>query len=341
MSAVVPPQSSGPPGPEDPGPDPTARAAHSELDVAWAGRSVVAIVPCHNEAGAVDKVVQDLKAHVPGIRVYVYDNLSTDETVDVARRAGALVRHEQIKGKGNVVRRAFADLDADIYLMIDGDDTYDAAAAPMMIETLVDGHYDHVLGVRDEVTDGTAYRAGHEWGNRLLNRVVKAIFGTDPVDMLSGYRVFSQRFVKSFPAISREFEIETELTVHALSLRTPQVTVPVGFKERAPGTESKLRTYRDGSRILKLILNLTRHERPVAFYGTVALVAGLVGLGLGTPAIADYFQDGNVPRMPSLVAAIACVVVACVAMTAGLVLDGMRKNRHELSRLTYLRYPSV
>lgn len=301
---------------------------------------MAAIVPCHNEAGAVQKVVRDLKTHLPGIDVYVYDNCSTDATAILARQAGAIVRHEHLKGKGNVVRRAFADIDADVYLMIDGDDTYDVSAAPDMIRTLIEGHYDHVLGMRQQLVD-SAYRPNHEWGNKMLNAVVGAIFGTNVGDMLSGYRVFSRRFVKSFPAVSREFEIETELTVHTLNLRASTVTLPVGFRERAEGTESKLRTYRDGSKILGLILTLARHERPIAFYGIIAGLSMLLGMGLGIPVLLTYLESGMVPRLPTLVLAIGLVIMACSAMTAGLVLDGSRKTRHEVSRLAYLQHGAV
>jgi hypothetical protein len=306
----------------------------------WAEHSVAAIVPCHNEAGAIEKVVRDLKEHVPGIDVYVYDNCSTDGTAEAAARAGAIVRHETLKGKGNVVRRAFADIEADVYLMIDGDDTYDPAAAPAMIATLLEGHYDQVVGIRQQLVE-TAYRPNHEWGNRILNQVVCAVFGNNVGDMLSGYRVFSRRFVKSFPAVSREFEIETELTVHTLSLRAPTTTTPVGFRERAAGTESKLRTYRDGTKILKLILNLARHERPMAFYGAIALISMLVAAVLGAPVLAQYFETGMVPRMPTMTLAIGLGIISCLAMTAGLILDGMRKTRYELSRLAYLQHTSV
>ena len=218
--------------------------------------------------------------------VYVYDNCSTDRTVEPRPQAGAVVCSEPLKGKGNVVRRAFADIDADIYLLIDGDDTYDAAAAPAMIEKLVDENLDHVVGVRREVEgcrNGTAYRPAHATGNRVLNRIVAGIFGDSMGDMLSGYRVFSRRFVKSFPAVSREFEIETELTVHSLALRIPSATVPVDFRDRAEGSESKLRTYRDGWRILNVILSLTRHERPMYFFGVLAGSAGLLASVLARP----------------------------------------------------------
>ncbi len=316
--------------------------APAEETLPWAGYTVAAIVPCHNEAGAVAKVVTDLKEHVSGIEVYVYDNCSTDGTADEAREAGAIVRHEQLKGKGNVVRRAFADIDADIYLMVDGDDTYDAAAAPELIRTLIEGRFDHVLGVREQLEAcNSAYRPNHELGNKVLNTVVRVAFGSNVGDMLSGYRAFSRRFVKSFPAVSREFEIETELTVHTLSLRTPTVSVPVGFRERAEGTESKLRTYRDGSRILGLILNLVRHERPMAFYGAIAMLSLVLSVALGVPLLATYVETGFVPRMPTLASSIGLGLVACLALTAGLILDGMRKTRHELSRLAYLQHASL
>lgn len=303
---------------------------------------IAAIVPCHNEEAAIAKVVQDLKSAVPGIDVYVYDNRSTDATSDRAREAGAIVRKEEEKGKGNVVRRAFADVDADVYLLIDGDDTYDAAAAPMMIETLLSGPYDHVLGVRKQVHQvGTAYRPGHEAGNRLLNRVVEMVFGANVRDMLSGYRVFSRRYVKAFPAVSREFEIETELTVHSMHLRVPQTGVEVGFRDRAEGSESKLRTYRDGSKILSLIVGLARHERPVAFYGLIGTLSLLVSAILAIPVIAEYASSGTVPRFPTLFLGLTLLVVGCLAWTAGVILDGIRRSRHEAARLIYLSYPPV
>jgi hypothetical protein len=305
---------------------------------------IAAIVPCHNEEAAVAKVVTDLKASVPGMTVYVYDNCSTDRTVEQAHRAGAVVRSEPLKGKGNVVRRAFADIDADIYLLIDGDDTYDAAAAPVMIEKLISENLDHVLGVRREVElsdGGSAYRPAHELGNRLLNRIVCAIFGDTLGDMLSGYRVFSRRFVKSFPAVSREFEIETELTVHSLALRIPSASVPVDFRDRAAGSESKLRTYRDGAKILNVIVGLTRHERPIFFHGLVAGVGALLAVFLGIPVLATYLQTGMVPRFPTLFVASFLLLTSCLSMAAGLIIDGMRKARYEQSRLAYLRLPSV
>ncbi len=305
---------------------------------------IAAIVPCHNEEAAVAKVVSDLQASVPGMTVYVYDNCSTDRTVERARAAGATVCSEPLKGKGNVVRRAFADIDADIYLLVDGDDTYDPAAAPGMIEKLVRENLDHVVGVRRQVADsraGSAYRPAHEMGNRVLNKIVAAIFGDSMGDMLSGYRVFSRRFVKSFPAVSREFEIETELTVHCLALRIPSTPVPVNFRDRAEGSESKLRTYRDGWRILNVILSLTRHERPMYFFGVLAGLGGLVATLLALPVFLTYLHTGFVPRLPTLFVASFLLVISCLGLMAGLVLDGIRKSRHEASRLSYMRYPAV
>jgi glycosyltransferase involved in cell wall biosynthesis len=298
---------------------------------------IAAIVPCHNEEAAVAKVVADLRTAVPGITVYVYDNCSTDGTVDEALRAGAVVCSEPLKGKGNVVRRAFADIDADVYLLIDGDDTYDAAAAPAMIERLVAENLDQVIGVRH----GSAYRTGHETGNKALNMIVTSIFGDSMGDMLSGYRVFSRRFVKSFPAVSREFEIETELTVHSLALRIPSAAVPVAFRDRAEGSESKLRTYRDGWRILNVILTLTRHERPIYFFGLLATLLAFVSGVLAYPVVSEYLDTGLVPRMPTLFVASFLVVISCLCLMIGLILDGIRKSRHEASRLSYMRHPAV
>jgi len=299
---------------------------------------IVAIVPCYNEEAAVGKVVGDLIAAVPAITVYVYDNNSTDKTAHVAAEAGAIVRTEYRKGKGNVVRRAFGDIDADIYLLIDGDDTYDAAAAPAMIAALREGPLDHVLGTRQATTENSAYRPGHETGNRAFNLLVGALFGDQVTDMLSGYRVFSRRFVKSFPALSREFEIETELTVHTMNLRVPQAEIPVGFKDRPEGSESKLRTYHDGLRILRLIGQLVQHERPVVFYGIVAAAFAVLGLILGLPVVWEFSQTGEVTRLPSAVLASSLMLIAIVSLVVGLVLNGVLRARQEAARLEYLRW---
>jgi glycosyltransferase involved in cell wall biosynthesis len=301
---------------------------------------IAAIVPCYNEALAIDKVVRDLLEAVPGIVVYVYDNCSTDDTAAVARAAGAVVRREDVKGKGNVVRRAFADIEADIYVMIDGDDTYDAHAAPRLIEALLEGPYDHVLGVREQLTE-SAYRAGHAAGNRAFNSLVGRVFGMPVSDMLSGYRVFSRRFVKSFPAVSREFEIETELTVHCMSLRVPSVEQAVGFGDRPEGSESKLSTYRDGFKILKLIMHLIRLERPVFYHGILGSLLVLVGLAIGIPVVVEFIQTGLVLKFPSAFLASSLVVLGGVTWLFGFVLDAITKMRREAARLNYLRLRPV
>lgn len=299
---------------------------------------VVTIVPCYNEEATVGNVVRDLKAAVPGITVFVYDNNSTDRTAEVARAAGAIVRTELRKGKGNVVRRAFADLDAEVYLLIDGDDTYDARAAPALIAALREGPLDHVVGVRAPAGE-SAYRPGHELGNRVFNRLIGLLFGEPVTDMLTGYRAFSRRFVKSFPALSREFEIETELTVHAVNLRVPQREIPVGFRDRPEGSESKLRTYRDGFRILRLITQLWQYERPLAFYGAFAVVFVAVGLGFGIPVVVEFAQTGLVPRLPTAILATALIALGVASFALGIVLNGVLRLRQENARLEYLRWP--
>lgn len=298
---------------------------------------IAVIVPCHNEEVAVGKVIEDLRRELPKARIFVYDNLSTDRTAEIAVEAGAILRRETSKGKGNVVRRAFADIEADVYLMIDGDDTYDAGAARRMIETLVAGPYDHVLGVRKQVSD-TAYRPGHSTGNKAFNAVVSSLFGTRVNDMLSGYRAFSRRFVKSFPAVSREFEIETELTVHSVNLRLPQTEVAVGFSDRAEGSESKLSTFRDGFKILGLLANLTRHERPVLFHGVLAGLFMLVALLLGIPLLAEFVETGLVPRLPTALLASSLVIIAVLIVIVGIVMDALTKSRREAARLFYLTF---
>jgi glycosyltransferase involved in cell wall biosynthesis len=301
---------------------------------------IAAIVPCYNEAASIASVVRDLHAAVPGIAVYVYDNNSTDGTAELAEEAGAIVRREATKGKGNVVRRAFADTDADIYVLIDGDDTYDASRTAELVDLLREGPYDQITGVREQVTE-TAYRRGHALGNRMFNKLVGALFGTPVNDMLSGYRVFSRRFVKSFPALSREFEVETELTVHAMNMRVPQTETAVGFKDRQEDSESKLRTYHDGSRILWLIMELTRHERPLLYHGLLGLALFLVGLLLGLPVIAEYAETGLVPRLPTAVLAASLMILALLMLVTGLILDGLRRSRRESARLSYLTIPAL
>ncbi len=305
----------------------------------FSGLRIAAIVPCHNEEQSVAAVISELQRAVPGIDVVVYDNASTDRTAEVARQAGAEVRSEACPGKGNVIRRALADLEADLYVMIDGDDTYDATALPEMIETLVDGPYDQVTGVR-VARSKDAYRSGHELGNRAFNKIVSVIFRRPVTDMLSGYRVFSRRFVKSFPAISRAFEIETELTVHAINNRVPQAEVFVGFKDRAEGSDSKLRTYHDGFRIARMITRLLHHERPLALYSTLATLTVLTAIGLGLPVIDEYLRTGLVGRFPTAFLAASLVVVAFIVLVVGILLDGLRKVRQETTRIAYMTIPA-
>ena len=302
---------------------------------------IAAIVPCYNEEVAIGTVVRDLKAAVPGIEVYVYDNNSSDRTSEVAREAGAIVRFEPRKGKGNVVRRAFADVEADVYLMIDGDDTYDATAAPEMIDLLVRENLDHVLGCREDDKDNSAYRPGHAQGNKMFNKLVGFLFGEPVTDMLSGYRIFSRRFVKSFPALSRQFEIETELTVHSMALRVPQREFGVGFKDRPEGSESKLSTFKDGFRILSLIGRLIAHERPMAFYSVLSLLFMLLALLLGLPVVWDFMLTGFVPRLPTAVLDSSLVIISGLSFMVGLIQSGLQKSRREAMRLAYLQLSPV
>ncbi|MDN6605110.1 glycosyltransferase [Brevibacterium sp.] len=302
---------------------------------------IAAIVPCHNEEITVAKVVHDLKAAVPGITVYVYDNCSKDRTSQRAAEAGAIVRKENAPGKGNVVRRAFADIDADIYVMIDGDDTYEASHLTEMIDTLLSVPYDHVLGVRQDNQASTSYRPGHEAGNMMFNRLTGWLFQSQVTDMLSGYRVFSRRFVKSFPAISKRFEIETELTVHMMSLRLPSTEVPIDFRDRPDGSESKLSTFKDGFRILGLISALVRHERPRLFYGVITTILVIASLLFGLPVVWEFWQTGLVPRFPTAILATALMGLAFLLGSVGLTLDGLRRARRETSRLAYLGLPAV
>jgi glycosyltransferase involved in cell wall biosynthesis len=310
--------------------------------VTWQQPAVIAaIVPCYNEEAAIGTVVRDLKAAVPQMDIYVYDNNSTDQTSEVAAAAGAIVRKELRPGKGNVVRRAFADIDADIYVMIDGDDTYDAAVLPEMIAALESGPLDQVLGVRvQDPSMQSAYRPGHERGNRMFNKLVGWLFGEQVSDMLSGYRVFSRRFVKSFPALSKAFEIETELTIHSMNLRVPQAEVPVGFKDRPVGSESKLRTYHDGMRIMRLIAQLVQVEKPLQFWGIVSSVCLLLGLGLGIPVVLDFARTGVIDRFPTAFLAAALVILAALALVVGVILSGVLRARQEAARLEYLRWPA-
>jgi glycosyltransferase involved in cell wall biosynthesis len=300
---------------------------------------IAVLVPCFNESAAIAKVVADFRAALPRATVYVYDNNSTDDTSAIAAAAGAEVRRETRRGKGNVVRRMFQDIEADVYVMIDGDDTYDAAVAPSLVGRLVADNLDMVVGKRVE-THQAAYRAGHRFGNRLLTGLVRWLFHAGIDDMLSGYRVFSRRFVKSFPSSSREFEIETELTVHAMQMRMPIAELPTSYKERPPGGASKLRTFRDGWRILLTITNLMRNERPLMFFSLIGLMIAIAAIALGIPVVLAFLDTGEVRRFPTAILCTGLGVIAVVCIATGLVLDLVAHVRREAKRLVYLQHPA-
>jgi glycosyltransferase involved in cell wall biosynthesis len=302
------------------------------------GPRIAVLIPCHNEAAAIRRVVGEFEAALPQATIFVYDNNSTDGTPELARNAGAVVRREPLQGKGNVVRRMFADLEADVYVLVDGDGTYDASAAPALVERLLRDELDMVTGVR--IADSaSAYRMGHRFGNRALTGVVANIFGDRCSDMLSGYRAFSRRFVKSFPALAAGFEIETELTVHALELRMPIADVPTRYGAREEGSASKLNTVRDGLHIGATIVRIVKEERPLQFFTLIALLLFLGSLVLGYPVVLTYFEIGQVPRLPTAVLAMGLMIIAFLSFTAGVVLDSIANGRRELRRLRYLDIP--
>ena len=298
---------------------------------------IVVLVPCLNEEAAIGKVVTDFRAALPTATVYVYDNNSTDKTSSVAQNAGAIVRRERRPGKGNVVRRMFQDIEADVYVMVDGDDTYEAAAAPKLIEELITSNLDMMVGQRIETHDA-AYRAGHRLGNAVLTGLVRKLFGSQIDDMLSGYRVFSRRFAKSFPSSSREFEIETELTVHAMQMRMAITEIDTPYKERPPGSFSKLRTFRDGWRILVTIMNLMRNERPLMFFAGLGLSMLIVAVALAVPLLLEYSHTGTVPRFPTAILSTGIALVGMLSIATGAILDLVSHVRREVKRLAYLQH---
>ena len=303
------------------------------------GPTIAVLLPCYNEAAAIAQTVAGFRAALPGATIYVYDNNSTDRTVEVAREAGAIVRRERIQGKGAVVRRMFADVDADIYVMADGDATYDAASAPALIARLVDEQLDMIVGSR--LSQGAeSYRRGHRFGNALLTGMLARLFGRSFTDILSGYRVFSRRFVKSFPSLSAGFEIETEISVHALELKMPCAEIETPYYARPEGSESKLSTYGDGWRILSTIVTLYRIERPLLFFGSIGAVLGMVALLLAVPLGITYMQTHLVPRFPTAILVTGLVIVAALCLFAGLILDTVVRGRREVRRLAYLAHPA-
>jgi len=305
-----------------------------------AGLRVAVILPCYNEEAAIGATVAGFRAALPDATIYVFDNNSTDDTIGQATAAGAIVRCEPMQGKGHVVRRMFADIDADIYVMADGDATYDASAAPAMIARLVDEHLDMVVGARASEVE-TAYRRGHRLGNRILTGILARLFGRSFSDILSGYRVFSRRFVKSFPILSSGFEIETEISVHALELRMPVGEMVTRYGARPEGSASKLSTYRDGWRILGTILTLFRIERPVLYFGSLGALFGFVALILAEPLVLTYAHTGLVPRFPTAILVTGLVIVAFLCFFTGLILDTVVRGRREIRRLAYLSLPAV
>ncbi len=301
----------------------------------FADLRIAVLIPCFNEETAIGRVVSDFRRALPQARIYVYDNNSQDRTMACARDAGAIVRSEPRQGKGNVVRRMFADVEADIYVLVDGDDTYDASAAPRLVEALLLGGYDMVSG-RRIATAQSAYRPGHVLGNHLLTGLTALMFKVQLADLLTGYRVLSRRFVKSFPFTAVGFGIETELTVHAVRLLMPMAEIDTPYKERPKGSASKLNTWKDGFRILMTIISLVREERPLVFFSALFAVLAFTSLGLGIPVVLEFLHTGTVPRLPTAVLATGLMLLAFLSLFSGLVLDTVTRGRWELKRLAYL-----
>jgi len=315
-------------------------STHERMSRPRAGPDIAVLIPCYNEELAVAKVVAGFHASLPDATIHVYDNNSSDRTRTVARATGAVVHSETLQGKGHVVRRMFADVEADIYVLVDGDDTYDPSAAPGMIRRMIEQQLDMMTGVR-LASQQDAYRLGHRMGNRALSFLVHRVFGNRVSDVLSGYRVFSRRFVKSFPALAAGFETETEFTIHALELKMPIGEMATTYRGRAAGSRSKLRTYADGLRILRTILMLVKQERPLQSFGLTGAVLLVVGFSLGIPVVLQFLHSGMVPRLPTALLATGLVLAASLAFACGLVLDQVARGRKELKRLAYLSIPSV
>ncbi|WP_438277583.1 glycosyltransferase family 2 protein [Nitrobacter sp.] len=296
---------------------------------------IAVLVPCYNEEATVATVIGDFRKSLPTARTFVYDNNSSDRTAEVARASGAEVRTERRRGKGHVVRRMFADIDADIYVLVDGDATYDATSAPRMIDSLMSNHLDMVVGFRVDQAQA-AYRTGHRTGNLMLTSFLTSVFGDSFKDILSGYRVFSRRFVKSFPVLSDGFEIETELSVHALELALPVTEIETPYYARPAGSFSKLNTWRDGFRILGTILKLYRSEKPLRFFTAMGIFLMVVSIGLAIPVVETYLETGLVPRLPTAVLSMGVMIMAVLAVSSGLVLDTVTRGRREMKLLAYL-----
>jgi glycosyltransferase involved in cell wall biosynthesis len=310
----------------------------TQVSTAAKGEAIAVLIPCYNEEVTIAGVVEEFRLALPDADIFVYDNNSSDRTVEAASLAGAIVRHEPLQGKGNVVRRMFADIEADVYVLVDGDDTYQASAAPKLVRKLEEGNLDMVNAAR--ITDiKAAYRTGHRLGNRVLTGMVQLIFGSRISDMLSGYRVFSRRFVKSFPALSTGFEIETELTVHALELRMPISEVRTSYKDRPEGSISKLSTFQDGFRIMKTIAMLLKEERPLQFFSAIFAILAATSVILAWPVVTEFLATGLVPRFPTAILSTGIMLLAFHSLFSGLVLQTVTLGRKELKRLAYLAIP--
>ncbi len=302
--------------------------------------SIAVVIPCLDEEVAIAKVVRDFKAALPSARIYVYDNASTDATARIAAEAGAMVRSEPVRGKGNVVRRMFSDIDADIYVLVDGDATYPADQAPKMITALITGRLDLVTGARVAEQD-SAYRPGHQFGNKLITNLVGRAFGRRFSDILSGYRVMSRRFVKSFPALSKGFEIETEISVHALEMRLPSAEIKIPYYERPEGSSSKLHTFRHGAAIVRTIFLLIKDERPLEFFSILCALFELTSVILAWPVVVEYLDTGLVPRFPTAILSTGLALVGFLSLACGLILDTVTHSRREIKRLHYLAQPGL
>ena len=316
------------------------QARNEDPEAVPADLRVAVLLPCLNEAGTIAEAVRGFQAELPGAEIYVYDNNSTDDTAAVARAAGAKVRHESVQGKGNVVRRMFADIDADVYVMVDSDLTYDTSQAGALVAQLVRDKLDMIVGARHAEAEGT-FPPGHRFGNQAFNRAVSLLFGSRFTDIFSGYRILSRRFVKSFPSVSRGFEIELELTVHALDLRVPVVEVPVAYRARPSGSVSKLRTWPDGLRILRILILLSKEVRPFAFFAGWAALIATLSVVLGYPIVAVWLETGLVPRIPTAILCTGLMVLASLSLACGFILDSVSKGRHEAKRLSYLALPPL
>ena len=300
---------------------------------------IVVIIPCFNEAVAIGKVVGDFRSALPDADIFVYDNNSSDQTSEQARTAGAIVRQESRQGKGTVVRRMFSDIEADIYIMVDGDDTYHAASAPAMIKTLLDENADMVCSNRVDNKEAKTYRSGHRFGNWLLTNLIHLYFGGDFTDVLTGYRAFSRRFVKSFPCLTTGFDIEAELTIHSLVLHIPVAEVAAPYHERLEGSFSKLSTVKDGIKILHTITFLLRQEKPMAYYGALGVLCALVSIILSIPVFLTFFETGLVPRFPTAFLSMGLMILAGIFLICGLILDTVTKGRREMRLLAFLSIP--